>query len=76
MARLIKQHGSTGAINDDERRVIDALLSGLTDHYTIMPHIEIAATGGRRWECDVIVVAPHAVYALEVEDCHGEIVAS
>ncbi|MGI8552326.1 MAG: methylation-associated defense system protein kinase MAD6, partial [Dehalococcoidia bacterium] len=60
-------------MNDGERRVIAFLRERLPDGYTIMPNREIAEPGGQSFDYDAIIVAPHAVYALEIKDWRGRI---
>jgi serine/threonine protein kinase len=47
----------------------------LPEGYTVVPNLEVAdPRGGQLLEFDVVVVAPHAAYAIEVKDIRGEIV--
>ncbi len=73
MARLITITGSDAPVNEGERRVVELLVEQLPQQYLVLPNAEIADRGGQRFEYDVIVVAPHAVYVIEVKDWHGQI---
>src|SRR5207248_4554236 len=73
MAELIEIPGNGGPVNEGERRVIAALLEHLPANYFVVPNVEITDPGGQRYEYDAIVVAPHAVYVIEVKDWSGRI---
>ncbi len=73
MARLIEIGTGEGPVNEGERRVLATLIEQLPDAYSIIPNVEIADPGGQRWEYDAIVVAPHAVYAIETKEWTGRI---
>lgn len=58
--------------NDGERRVIRYLDEQLPPSYRIYHSLE-RQSGGQTYEWDVIVLAPHAVFCLEVKDWPGRI---
>jgi serine/threonine protein kinase len=58
--------------NDGERRVIRFLQQHLPDGYRIYHTMERAAAG-QTYEWDVLVLAPHALFCLEVKDWPGRI---
>jgi len=74
MARLIEVPGNAGPINDGERRVVKALVEGLPDGYWVAANVELAEPSGQSFDYDAIVVAPHAVYVIEIKDWRGRIV--
>lgn len=74
MAKLIQSPGSSGPVNEGERRVVEVLTKGLADDYWVIPNVEIGEPQGQQWEYDVILVAPHAVYVIETKDWHGQII--
>jgi serine/threonine protein kinase len=54
---------------------VERLCEELPEGYFVVPNLEVAdPRGGQLVEFDVVVVAPHAVYAVEVKDLRGEIV--
>ncbi len=83
MARLILPKHSTEPQNDGERRVIDFLLKQLPPkgglqgwdgfgrqgaEYLLIPNFEIPADRGNFLEIDALLIAPHAIYVIEVKD--------
>ena len=74
MAQLIELPGADGPINEGERRVVEALVRELPSDYYVIPNIEITEASGQAFEYDVVVSAPHAVYAIETKDWRGEII--
>ena len=72
MAKLINLPATRPA-NPAEAQVIQHLVDGLPNTYTIIPNAEIAQPGGPPFEYDVIVIAPHAVYVVEVKRWLGGI---
>ena len=66
MAKLIQLPSSRPA-NPAEAQVVQGLVDGLPNTYTIIPNAEIAQPGGPPFEYDVIVIAPHALYVVEVK---------
>lgn len=73
MARLIEPVGGSGPVNAGERAVVSMLVTDLPDDFTVIPNVEIREDGSQIFEYDVVVLAPHAVYALETKDWRGEI---
>ena len=59
--------------NDPERQVIALLRDGLSDDYRIVHNFELRGEGGQWFEVDLAVVAPHAVYLVDVKSTYGEI---
>ena len=77
MARLIEPRGGEGPANESERRVVEQLRRELPESYVLVPNLEVAEPrGGQLSEYDLVVVAPHAVYAVEVKDLAGRSVAT
>jgi serine/threonine protein kinase len=73
MAQLIEPPGGEGPVDDWERRVVAKLVRELPDAYTIIPNLLVTNATGQRFEYDVVVVAPHAVYVVEVKGWRGRI---
>jgi serine/threonine protein kinase len=59
-------------VNEAERQAIAHLRDRLPDTYTILHNFEITRDGDK-WEIDIAVVAPHAVYLADVKGTHGVI---
>lgn len=59
--------------NDSERRAIRRLSKGLPDEYILFHNFELTTGRGLPYEYDVAVLAPHAVYHVEVKGYRGEI---
>lgn len=72
MAKLIQLPGARPA-DEGEALVINHLKDVLPDTYTLIPNAEIAERGRPPFEYDLIVVAPHAVYVVEVKRWRGGI---
>ena len=72
MAQLL-DYGSSRPVNEGERLVVAALAERLPEPYLILPNVEIAESNGRRFEYDVIVIAPHGIYVIEVKQWRGDI---
>jgi serine/threonine protein kinase len=72
VAELVRGVGDV-PVNDGEGRVVRKLLRELPAEWKLIPNIEIRARDGRMYEVDCIVVAPHAIYVLEVKHWHGTI---
>lgn len=62
-------------VNDGERRVIRWLDERLPYPYRIYHSFE-RRSGGQSYEWDVLVLAPHALFCLEVKDWPGRIVGN
>ena len=72
MAQLIQLPGACPA-DEGEVLVIQHLQNTLPATYTLIPNIEIIERGRPAFEYDLIVVAPHAVYVIEVKRWRGGI---
>ncbi|WP_309574031.1 methylation-associated defense system protein kinase MAD6 [Desulfoferrobacter suflitae] len=84
MARLILPPHGSGPVNEGEQRAIQFLVENLpplppmpkmdgfkggVNEYVVIPNIEIPDTGAHRFlEIDAIIIAPHAVYVVEIKD--------
>ena len=66
MAKFIPLPGAR-PVNEGERLVIQHLQETLPDTYSVIPNVEIAESGRPPFDYDVIVVAPHAVYVVEIK---------
>ncbi len=62
------------AVHRQEKEAIDFLVRNLPKHYYVYSNVELA-TGrpGQTFEHDAIVVAPHAVYTVEIKSWGGTI---
>ncbi len=72
MVKLLVFPG-THPVNEGEILVINYLEDHLPDTYTLIPNVEIVERGRPPFEYDLIVVAPHAVYVVEVKRWRGGI---
>lgn len=72
MAKLIQLPGARPA-DEGESLVVNHLRDSLPDTYTLIPNAEITEPGRPAFEYDIIVVAPHAVYVVEVKRWRGGI---
>src|SRR5688572_3253240 len=72
MAKLINLSGARPA-NEGEALVVSYLVDKLPGTYTIIPNVEIIQRGSSPFEYDIIVIAPHAVYVVEVKRWLGGI---
>lgn len=59
--------------NDPERQAIAFLRDGLPSDYRIIHNFELRADGGQWFEVDLAVIAPHAVYVIDLKSTYGEI---
>jgi serine/threonine protein kinase len=59
--------------NDSEARAIKRLSKDLPDDYFVFHNFEVSTGRGLPYEYDIAVLAPHALYHLEVKGYHGEI---
>jgi serine/threonine protein kinase len=72
MAQLIEV--GSGPVNETERRTVEILLDGLPPYYRVVPNVTLAdQPSGQAFEYDAIVLAGHAVYAVEVKGWGGTI---
>ena len=72
MAKLIQLPNSR-PVNSSEAQVVQLLVDRLPNTYSIIPNAEIVQPGGPPFEYDVIVIAPHAIYVVEVKHWLGGI---
>lgn len=56
--------------NDAERRVIAHLRDHAPDQWTVLHNVELPRRG-QRYEVDLIVITPHAVYVIDTKGTHG-----
>ena len=71
MARLLPL--GTTPVNEGERLVVDFLRHALPDTYTLVANVEIAHQGRPPYDFDLIVLAPHALYVVEIKQWRGGI---
>lgn len=71
MAILIDIGGEP--VNRAEQEMIGLLIEGLPPHYQLIPNIVLRRRGQQPYECDAIVVSPHAVYIIEIKGWSGTI---
>lgn len=71
MAKLLNWGGQP--VNDGERLVINHLQQQLPDTYTLIPNVEIQEKGRPPYDYDCIVLAPHALYVVEIKQWRGGI---
>ncbi|MCX6056565.1 MAG: nuclease-related domain-containing protein, partial [Chloroflexi bacterium] len=72
MAKLINLPGTRPA-NEGETLVVSYLVDHLPGTYTIIPNVEIIQRGRSPFEYDIIVIAPHAIYVVEIKRWLGGI---
>jgi|GEM_PF-2113817 len=72
------RHVPKGApVHDAEARGIQALVRALPDSYRVYSNIELASDRrGQTFEHDAIVVAPHALFTVELKSWGGRIVGN
>jgi serine/threonine protein kinase len=58
---------------DSEARAIKRLSKDLPDDYFVFHNFELTTGRGLPYEYDIAVLAPHALYHLEVKGYHGQI---
>jgi serine/threonine protein kinase len=58
---------------DAERQALKHLVDGLPDDYTVYGNAWLVERGGSIYEIDAVVVAPHAVYVVEIKSYRGVI---
>lgn len=59
-------------VNDSERRAIAHLRDHAPDEWVVLHNVEIV-DHGRWFEVDLIVIAPHAVYVIDVKGTRGTV---
>lgn len=72
MARIVQLAGAR-PVNEGERVVVARLAADLPDAFVLVPNVEIPDGSGHRLEYDLVVIAPHAVYAVETKAWTGDI---
>lgn len=60
-------------VNDPEREAIAYLRDQLPADYRIIHNFELRSDSGQWFEIDIAVVAPHAVYLVDVKSTYGDI---
>lgn len=59
--------------NDPEREAIAHLRDHLPGDYRVLHNFELRSDNGQWFEIDVAIVAPHAVYLVDIKSTYGEI---
>lgn len=59
--------------HDAERQALAFLVNGLPSSYTVYGNAWVVERGGVVYELDAVVVAPHAIYVVEVKSYRGRI---
>lgn len=59
--------------NDSEREAIAYLRDRLPSDYRVLHTFELRGADGQWFEIDIAIVAPHAVYLVDVKSTYGEI---
>lgn len=62
--------------HDAERTAIRFIVDGLPDDYTVYGNPWLVDRSGAVFELDTVVVAPHAVYVVEIKSFRGKIVGN
>lgn len=73
MAQVKQYRG--GQLNPSERKVVDWLKGHLPEEYTLYTSVHLLGDRSTS-ECEIICVAPHAIYAIEVKNAGGKILVS
>ena len=80
MAKIYIPKFSGGPVNAGEERLIKFLELKLPDNFYLVPNGEYPSMNAQGavqyWEYDCIVIAPHAIYAIENKDYRGRIEAN
>src|SRR6266567_1816633 len=66
MAQLVNLGGVQPA-DEGEALVVQHLANILPSNYLLYPNLEIAEPGRQPYEYDLVVVAPHAIYVVEIK---------
>src|SRR5687767_5530020 len=66
MARLISL-GGAHPVDEGEALVVGHLSKILPDDFLLYPNIEITEPHRQPFEYDLVVVAPHAIYVIEIK---------
>lgn len=72
MAKFITLPGARPA-DEGEALVVNHLKNALPETYTLIPNLEIRQRGAPAYELDLVVIAPHAVYVVEIKRWLGGI---
>lgn len=75
MARMVALAGAS-AVNEGERSAIAAMAEQLPGSWIVFPNVSIADRSARQLDYDAIVVAPHAVYVVEIKALRGAVIAT
>ncbi len=59
--------------HDAERQAIRSIVDGLDERYTVYGNPWLVDRGGSIFELDAVVVAPHALYVVEIKTWRGDI---
>jgi serine/threonine protein kinase len=59
--------------HDPERQALRFLVEGLPDNYTVYGNPWLVERSGVVYEIDAVVVAPHAIYVVEIKSYRGRI---
>lgn len=59
--------------NDPEREAIAYLRDHLPGDYRVLHNFELRSDSGQWFEVDVAIIAPHAVYLVDIKSTYGEI---
>jgi hypothetical protein len=59
--------------NDPERKAIAYLRDHLSADYRVIHNFELRGDNSQWYEIDLAIVAPHAVYLVDVKSTYGEI---
>lgn len=59
--------------NDAEREAIAYLRDHLPADYRLLHNFELRSTDGQWFEIDIAIVAPHAIYLIDVKSTYGDI---
>lgn len=60
-------------VNESERKAIRVLAEDLPEDWSLVHNLEVPNWRGRSYEFDLVIVAPWAVYAVEVKGWYGHI---
>ncbi|MBK9367058.1 MAG: NERD domain-containing protein, partial [Deltaproteobacteria bacterium] len=64
-------------VHEAERRGLEALIRALPEDYTVFTNIDLPGNRpGQSYEHDAVVVAPHAVFTVELKSWGGRIVGN
>jgi serine/threonine protein kinase len=72
MAKILDNLGGE-PVNEGEAVAVYDLKKMLPENYLLYPNLEIPVHNQKTLELDLVIIAPHAVYAVEIKDWHGKI---